>query len=199
MAYNDDDIVVVRGGSRRGSGLVRDAGNELFKTKADDSALKTVTVWGLAIGAAYFGGKLLLGNLSKTIEEHQVDVIKENAQKNPNTAAGLAVQLASAFQTTDGATIYAWTDVNEATIFSIFESKKIQTRDFFVEVAAAYGKVTKGRNLLTDLQNEMGSIDYGRIKPILDKIMATARKKATALAGYSYPPATINQLKTAGR
>lgn len=189
MAYDDDDIVVVRGSGRRHGRILRtaasDAATGLLKTNADDSPLKTVIVYGAAIGGAYFGLKLLMGNLSKTVAEHQVDVIKANGASSPNSANGLAVQLAAAFQTTDGASTYAWTDVNEATIFGIFEGHKIVTRDFFVEVASAYAKITKGRSLLTDLQNEMGSFDYARIKPILDKIMQTARPKNKALAGYT--------------
>ena len=185
MRY-DDDIVIRRGGSRRGE--LRSAASSLLKSTADDSPLKTVLVWGIAVGGAYFGSKFLLANLTKTVAEHQVEVIKVNAQNNPNSAAGLASQLAAAFQTTDGATTYAWTDINEATIFAIFEGKRIVTRDFFIEVGSAYAKLTKGRSLLTDLQNEMGAMDYNRIRPFIDKIMVTSRPKAKPLSGTILPP-----------
>ncbi len=152
----------------------------LFKKGADDSVLKTAVVYVGGAFVAYYGAKLLIGNISKQHQENLVAKEEEKSVTTVNTAAAIAGQLKKA--------IADYGNTDEATVFNIFEGRQIQSRQYLIEVAASYKLQTKGRVLMDDLYNNLDSWaewwkpDWNRLKPTIDKIMATDRtkfKKAT--------------------
>jgi hypothetical protein len=182
MAYSDDNVIVVRGGDSRKSGIVREAATGLLSTKADDSPLKTLIVWGGTIFGAYFGAKLLLGEVKKSAAERTYEESTERSINSPDSAPGLAGQLVDAFGVRGGASMNF--NVDETTVFDMFITrKKIQTREFFGEVSAQYRILSKGRVLLDDLKNGLDSSlqpwqpDWNKLKPYIDKILRTPRAK----------------------
>lgn len=153
----------------------KSAAETLFKTAGDDSILKTAVVYVGAGFVAYYGAKLLMGSISKQVQETRLAREETTAVTTTGTAAALAGQLKKA--------INEWGNTDETVVFSIFNGKQIQTRQFFIEVANSYKLQTKGRILLDDLYNNLDSTietwkpDWNRIKPVIDKIMATDRTK----------------------
>ena len=154
----------------------------LFKKQGDDSVLKDVVVWGLAIGGAFFGSKFLFGVLGKDLrkarEENERDRVVTNAatpEKHP--ADGLALQLVKAINPDWVPDVpkqkpSAFVEADEETVFRILAGGRperstlsremivhktgtpplIQSREYYAEVSGRYLALT-GRTLDFDLYN----------------------------------------------
>lgn len=172
LGDTDQPVVVVRNR--------KSAAETLFKTSGDDSVLKTAVVYVGAGFVAYYGAKLLMGSIGKQVTETRIAREEEKSVTTTGTAAALAGQLKKA--------IADYGNTDEATVFAIFEGKQIQSRQYLIEVATSYKLQTKGRVLLDDLYNNMDSWaewwkpDWSRLKPTIDKIMATDRTKFKKVA-----------------
>ncbi len=145
----------------------------LLKNQADDSVLASTLKWGIAIGVAYYGGRYLVGSISKTRTETVLAREEDRAATTTGTASALAGRLKQALSD--------WGNSDEQVVWDIFEGRQITTREYLLEVATSYKIQTKGRVLIDDLYNLLDSAyeiwkpDWNRLKPTLDKIMRTTR------------------------
>ena len=85
MNEDDDKPVIVVQQKRRS------VASTLFKHEANDSVLKDVVVWGLALGGAYFGGRFLMGTVKEDVKDRRenraIDAVLTAAETGKNPVA----------------------------------------------------------------------------------------------------------------
>ena len=196
MNEDDDKPVIVVQQKRRS------VASTLFKHEANDSVLKDVVVWGLALGGAYFGGRFLMGTVKEDVKDRRenraIDAVLTAAETGKNPVAVAAERLALALnpewrRESPKVAPSMWVDADEVTIFELLAGPVeknfyggvtvkryapiINSRESYQAVSTAYKSLT-GRTLDYDLANNLDAIgkgDYEQLRPYISQIKCHAR------------------------
>ena len=150
--------------------------NSLLNKRDDDSFLKQSIQVVFGAGLLYMGfqGLRFVGNRNAEIRQSQG--IEQGAlNTSTNSAALLAVTLR------DALSVSVMGNTDEDTIFRLF-NQNIATAEFLQDVSIAYNKLTKGRNLLSDLYNNLDGPfepwkpDWEKLNRRIQVIQKTHRK-----------------------
>lgn len=150
--------------------------NSLLNQRDDDSFLKQSIQVVFGAGLLYMGfqGLRFVGN--RNAEQRQAQSVEQKAlSTSTNSAALLAVNLR------DALSVSVMGNTDEETIFRIF-NQSIATAEFLQDVSIAYNKLTRGRNLLSDLYNNMDGVlepwkpDWETLNKRIQIIQRTHRK-----------------------